>query len=337
MKPTIVPSIPAVLPRVLALLAALLVLLLVSVGSAQTARLPRLVLAGPAGGPVTFPLIHMVESGALQDVADRVELVFWRNPDQLRVMAMQGQADFIAMPSNVAANLYNRGVELNLLNISVWGVLWLVSRDPNRQTLADFRGQEIAIPFRGDMPDIVFGLVAEGQGLNPRQDFRLRYVASPPDAMQLLVAGVVNHALLSEPSASMAMRRIPGLVRSLDLQREWGRLNQTLPRIPQAGVAVLGEARRNAALVARFQAAYAASLRWCQDNAVECGRMVARRAELLAPDAVADAIAVNHLQFVEAVSARPELDRFFARLLAREPALVGGRLPDAGFYYRAPR
>src|SRR5574343_1399830 len=118
-------------------------------------KLERLVLAGPFAA-VSFPLIHMVETGALQDVAQRVEFVAWKDPDQLRVLAMQGRADFVAMPTNVAANLYHRGVPLQLLNVSTWGVLWMVSRDTNLKTLADFKGKEVAIPFRADMPDIVF-------------------------------------------------------------------------------------------------------------------------------------------------------------------------------------
>jgi NitT/TauT family transport system substrate-binding protein len=98
----------------------------------------------------------MVESGALRDVADVVEFQPWKDPDQLRVLAMDGRADFVAMPTNVAANLYNRGVALQLLNVSTWGVLWMVSRDAGLKTLADFKGKEIAMPFRADMPDIVF-------------------------------------------------------------------------------------------------------------------------------------------------------------------------------------
>jgi NitT/TauT family transport system substrate-binding protein len=121
------------------------------------------------------------------------------------------------------------------------------------------------------------------------------------------------------------------------LQSEWGRVFETAPRLPQAGIAVLGEARHNAELVARFQAAYAASLQWCQDHAAECGELVARRIDLLTAEAVADSIAVSQLRFVEAAEARPELEAFFARLLLREPALVGGRWPDAGFYYPSAR
>src|SRR5690606_3063676 len=110
------------------------------------------------------PLLHMIESGALADVAKRVEFSSWSNPDQLRALALGGKTNFMAMPTNVAANLYNRGVPLRLVNVSVWGLLWMVSRNPDMKTLADFKGKEIAVPFRADMPDIVFTFLAERSG-----------------------------------------------------------------------------------------------------------------------------------------------------------------------------
>ncbi|MCX7672716.1 MAG: hypothetical protein N2Z63_03805 [Thiobacillaceae bacterium] len=196
--------------------ALVLLILALGLGCAWAQKLPRLVLAGPYAA-VSYPLIHMVDSGALADVAEQVEFVAWKDPDQLRVFVLQGGADFVALPTNVAANLYNRGVPLKLLNVSTWGVLWLLSRDAGRTRLADFRGEEIAMPFRADMPDIVFSLLARAQGLDPRRDFRLRYVASPLDAMQLLVMRRVDHALLAEPAASMALRKTRSFpVRLLD-------------------------------------------------------------------------------------------------------------------------
>lgn len=307
---------------------------------AQAGKLPKLVLAGPYAG-VSYPLIHMVESGALADLADKVEFVAWRDPDQLRVLALDGKADFVAMPTNVAANLYNRGSKLALLNVAGWGALWMVSRDAGLKSLADFKGQEIAMPFRADMPDIVFGALAERQGLDPRKHFRLRYVATPMDAMQLLLTRRVDHVLLSEPAVSMALRKsrsfplstvAPEIHRSVDLQGEWGRLFKREARIPQAGIAVLGRARDDPALAARFQAAYAASQKWCADNADACGAMVAKRAPVLSAEAVADSVRSARGGVVAAELARPELEAFFRVLLAKQPALLGGKLPDAAFY-----
>ncbi|WP_353172319.1 ABC transporter substrate-binding protein [Paracandidimonas soli] len=319
---------------------ALLAMPLMPARAVAAASRKTLVLAGPQAS-VSFPFLHMIDSGALADVADKVEFRVWSNPDQLRALAIEGTADFIAAPSNVAANLYNRGVPVKLLNISVWGMLWLVSRNPDFKTLADFKGQEIAMPFRADMPDILFSLLSQGQGLDPAKDFRLRYVASPMDAMQLLITRRVDHALLAEPAVSMALRKTqsfpvsiiaPDLYRSVSLQDEWGRVLQREPRIPQAGIVALGQARQDAELLDKVQQAYAASQRWCYENPDDCGKLAASHIEMFIPEAVADAMRVSIPHYATASEARPELEYFYQALLDRQPGLVGGKLPDDGFY-----
>lgn len=301
---------------------------------------PHLDMAGPPAS-VSFPLLHMMESGALADFTDKARFTLWTNPDQLRALAMEGKTSFIAAPTNVAANLYNRGVPLTLVNVAVWGILWMVSRSPDMKTLADFKGKEIAIPFRADMPDIIFSFLCEKQGLNLRKDFKLRYVATPMDAVQLLLMRRVDHALLAEPAISMALRKshsfpvsvvAPELYRSVNLQEEWGRLLDRPPRIPQAGMAALGAARNNPKLLARFEKAYAESTAWCFANPQECGELVARHITMLTPEAVTDSLMFAPQHYATAINARSELEYFYQLLLDREPATVGGKLPDGAFY-----
>jgi len=157
----------------------------------------------------------------------------------------------------------------------------------------------------------------------------------------LLVTRRVDHALLAEPAVSMALRKTksfpisviaPDLYRSVDLQQEWGRLFKREARIPQAGITVLGKAMSDDALQAKVMAAYEKSLAWCQKNALQCGEMVAKRIDLLTPEAVADSLDASQMRHVSAFAAREELSNFFQQLLARNPALVGGKLPDERFY-----
>ena len=231
---------------------------------------------------------------------------------------------------------------MTLLNIATWGALWILTRDGGRKALADFRGEEIAVPFRGDMPDLMLQLLAAKQGLDVRRDFRIRYVPTPMEAMQLLITRRVSHALLSEPAVSMALRKTqsfpvgliaPTLHRGADLQQEWGRVFQRAPRIPQAGIAAVGSVREQPAVLAAVQAAYARSVAWCRAHPLDCGRMVAARIDLLTPEAVADAIATSQMDAVPAQAARADIGFFFAQLFARDPALLGGKLPDAAFFH----
>lgn len=314
--------------------------LLVIAAPALADKLPRLVLAGPPAS-VSNPLIHMVESGALADLAEQVEFVTWRDPDQLRLMALDGKADVLAMPVNVAANLYNRGAKLRLLNVSTWGMLWLVSRDANLKRISDLRGKEITVPYRGDMPDILFGLLAERDGVDVRKDLKIRYVASPIDAMQLLLMRRTDHALLAEPAISMALRKSgsmplslvsPDLYRSIDMQQEWGRLLAREARIPQAGIALMGSVKDDPAIAARIAHAYADSLAWCIANADACGTLVAGKVQMLSAEAISDSLAHAKLDAVAAAEAQPEVEFFLEQLRQKNPALIGGKLPAADFY-----
>lgn len=316
-------------------------LAVVSGGQVTLAKEDSLTLAGPSAA-VSFPLAYLVATGGLDHLADRVEFRLWSTPDQLRTLAMDGQADFMAMPSNVIANLYQRGAPVRLVNISTWGILWIVSRDGPVDSLAALKGEEIVMPFRGDMPDIVFHTLAEEQGLDPSRDFQLRYVATPVDAMQLLLARQVDHVVLAEPAISMALQKAnslpasliaPELFRALSLQDEWGRVFDREPQMPQAGIAAVGAASQNGELIAAVNRAYDDALQQCKAEPVTCAELIAPLlGGRLSVEAIADSLAVSPLYTQTAPEARAELDFFYRVLFDREPALIGGQLPEASYY-----
>jgi NitT/TauT family transport system substrate-binding protein len=319
-------------------------LLLITPLAFSAEKLEKLVLSGPFAG-VSNPMIHIVESGALNDIAKKVEFRAWQSPDELKLMALgkgSFEADFIAMPSNVAANLYNRGVKLKLMNISIWGILWMVSRDDSLKTLSDFKGKEIAMPFRADMPDIVFEQIVKAEGLDPKKDFKLRYSPNPLDAMQLLILRQVDHALLAEPAISMALRKTksfpvniiaPDLFRSVDIQKEWGRVFKKPAKIPQAGITATKSVLDKPNVLKRFQEEYIKSAKWCLDNPEKAGEIVAKNIELLTPEGVADSLKWTLIEVKSGKNSQADLEYFYQKLMDNTPALVGNKLPDNNFYY----
>lgn len=124
----------------------------------------------------------------------------------------------------------------------------------------------------------------------------------------------------------------PELHRSVNLQQEWSRVMGTKARIPQAGIAVMGNTADNPQLVARFEHAYAQATSWCQENQQTCAEEVAAKIPMLSAEAVADALAAQGNYYATAFAAKQELDAFLAILLAKQPASVGGKLPNADFY-----
>ena len=317
----------------------IIVSLILSLNAAEFQKQEKLILSGPMAS-VSHPLLHMIETNALSDIADKVEFIMWKNPDELRALTLRGRADYIAVPTNVAANLYNKGVDIKLLNVSVWGILGMITRDKEKKTLADFKGCDIAMPFRADMPDIVFEEIVKKQGLDPKKDFNLKYVGSPIDAMQMLIMRRVDHALLAEPAISMALRKTssfplkliaPDLYRSADLEKEWGEVFKIEGKIPEAGMAMVG--KQNEYVTKRFNEEYAKSLKWYKTHPKEAGELVSKHIKMLNADAVSDSLEYVQLNLVDAKNAKKDLEFFYSTLKNNNPKSIGGKLPNDKFYY----
>ena len=302
----------------------------------------KIVVAGPFA-TVSHPIMHMIETDALKDLGKKIEFRLWKNPDELRALILKGDVDFMALPTNVAANLYNKDVDLKLLNVSVWGILGMISRDPNLKTLKDFKDKEIAVPFRADMPDIVFQELAKKSGLDSKKDFKIQYVTSPVDAMQMLILRRVDHALLAEPAISIALRKTdsfpiklvaPDLYRSVDLQKEWGELFQTKAKLPQAGIAYIGDTKGKEILINRFLQEYSKSLEWYKHNPVEASKLIVKELPMLEENGLADSISHISFESINAIEAKDDLESFFNILKNSEPKSIGGKIPDLNLYYK---
>ncbi len=308
---------------------------------AQT-KVDKLIIAGPFAS-VSHPIFKMIEDNALNDVAKEVEFKLWKNPDELRAMVIKGEVDFVAIPTNTAAILNNKGVDIKLLNVSVWGILGMIGREDNLNSLKDYKGKKILVPFRADMPDIVFKQLLKKQGLSPKKDFELVYVASPIDAMQMLIMRRADYALLAEPAISVALRKTksfpisivaPDLYRSVNLQDEWAEVFKTDNAVPQAGMAVLPR-MKDAHIIARFNEEYDKAMQWYKSHPKEAGVMAAKEIGMLTAEGVEDSIAHQNLNTISALDAREKLEFFYTVLKEENPKSIGGKLPQDSFYYKA--
>ena len=301
-----------------------------------------IVIAGPIAS-VSHPILYMIEQNALKDIGKKIEFKLWNNPDELRALILKKEVDFIALPTNVAANLYNKDVDLQLINVATWGILGLLSREKDLKTIEDFKNKEIIVPFRADMPDIVLQALIKKAGLDPKKDFKLKYVATPIDAMQMLILRRADHALLAEPATSIALRKTgsfpvkliaPDIYRSVNLQDEWGRLFEVKSEIPQAGVAVVGEIKEKKELIEKFLVEYEKAINWYKNNKEEASKLVVKTLPMLEAEGLADSIEHVILKNITAQNSKKDLEFFFNVLLENDKKLIGEKLPDSGFYYK---
>lgn len=304
---------------------------------AFAAKPGKLIAATPLGLPQVI-LARALEDPELKNLIPERELLDWKNPDQLRAWLARAEVMMTATPTNVAANLYNRGVPVVLMNVNVWGTLGMLGLEQKGSLamMEDLAGRHVGVPWRGDMPDLVFRYLLGKAGLEVGRDVKVSYQSSPFETVQMYVAQRLDAAVLPEPMRTATRLQSVQFGQSpneLDLQQEWARLAGGEPLLPQAGVLCRRELLEQAPeQVAALQAAIGRAVDWVVRQPEDAARLGADRSPL-SRQVYEGAIARTVLKMVNAQEARPALEDFFSALSELSSGFIGGKLPDADFYH----
>lgn len=291
-----------------------------------------------AGEPAPPSILAARALGELDpETADGLEFTLWQDFRRLARDVESGAVPMGVASTGAIAALYNQGAPVKLLNVYVWGVLYLIATDVSIQTWADLLGRKVGIPVRGSVTDLTFQTLLQANGIDPETGLVPRYASDPVEAVEVLLGGQVQAVLLPEPWATRAIRQVEEeedsvANRALDLQAAWGEMTGGPPRIPQVGVFVSDSFLNHAPdRVVAFQAALGHAVAWAQSDPAAAGALgqalLREEAEI-----VAESLAHTRLELIPAPAARPELEEFYARMAAINPAVLGGGVPDAGFY-----
>lgn len=299
----------------------------------RAAPLARLALYGPPAGP-TITLAHAVASGALKDLAADISLTVWRNPDELRAGLTSGAIDLSVVPVQAAANLYNRGMGLRLVNVMTDGLISIVAEGGTVTDLASLAGKKVAVHFVNDTPDLILRALLDRNGLADKVEVVTS--GSATESAQLLLSGQIDAALLTEPVASVAVMRGQQagktVVRAIDVQAEWAKLTGRAAVIPQAGLAVTKAfSDANPDAIAPLQALLAQVTEAVNADPQVAAANAAGPLELPAP-VLAASIPHSALVARPAGSVRADIEAMLTLMAERDAAIIGGKLPDDGFY-----
>jgi len=306
--------------------------------ASTVAKLDKLTLVAPPG-PMAIPLAYMTVNDKLADVAEETELMVWENADQLKAMVAGGQGDFVTIPSNTSAIFYNKGLKMSLLDISVWNITYLITTDPEVASFTDIKGQSLVVAFQGSVPDVMFQYIATKEGLDPQKDFELQYATDPTQAAQLLLSGKVKNAVLSEALATAAITQSRStetpLYRALAFDKAWAQAAGGSALSPIAGTVATPSVMDKPEVVAAFLREYEAAVEWMLANPEEAGALVETELPQLGLKAPLMTASLQNItwKFTPAADARASLEAFYTALSELSPEVIGGKLPDDGFYY----
>ena len=245
-----------------------------------------------------------------------------------------GELDVAVFPSNMAAKLYTAGPGYKLGAVVGMGVLSMLTRDPELRSGEDLKGRTIHSIGKGATPDYLLSYLLSENGLDPKRDLRIDFsISNGAQLTQMLIAGKVETAVLPQPFVTLATRKSKDVGIVLDFQDAWKETRGSDETYPITVVVFKPSfVEEHSGAVEAFLEEYRKSIEWVNSNPSEAAALIEKYGVM--PAAIAQpAIPHCNLKYIPAEEARGLMESFLQVLLNFNPASVGGRLPDDGFYY----
>lgn len=302
-----------------------------------TPKLPELKIAASQGAG-SYPLAPLAENNSLQSIADKTTIESWVTSEQLSAMVTSNQVHFIMAPVTNAIMLHNKGADVKLANVAVWGMLYILSADDSVTSLADLKGKQVAVTGGSSgYHGTVFRHILIKNNIDPDKDLTILNM-DMAESSSKLATGEIKLALSNEPNSSVAIANsAKGNVtvkRAIDLQAEWGKATGSSARIPQAGLIVVGANAKNTALVNEVLKQFDTNAKWINENPAAAGPVVEKYFPKMRASAVQQSLPFARLEPVSSPQCKEEVNAFLAEYLkTAPPASIGGKMPDDSFYY----
>jgi NitT/TauT family transport system substrate-binding protein len=142
----------------------------------------------------------------LMDQPDKYDVATFQAPTDVTGKVISGEVDVAAVPSNLAAVLYNK-TQGQIVAVSpiALGVLHILGNDAEVADVKDLAGKTIVASGQGGTPEYALQKVLEHAGLKIYEDVQVEWLANHAEVNTKLQTQAGTIAMLPEPFVSTAL------------------------------------------------------------------------------------------------------------------------------------
>ena len=135
----------------------------------------KIVIVTPAGGP-TLAILPMLEEDLLEKYNIEIDFKMVSAVNAISADLVSENIDVAIIPTNLASNLYNKGVNYKIAGIATWGNVFLIGNE-KIESIEDIKGKEITSFGQGLTPDLIFKYLLKENGIDAEKDIKINYLA----------------------------------------------------------------------------------------------------------------------------------------------------------------
>lgn len=319
----------------LLLLAAALLLLPACGATAKGMSAERPVRIAGLKGPTTMGLVNLLDMEQQGTAALDYDLQLYGTADEIVPGLIKGELDMAAIPANLAAALYQKtkgGIQVMAVN--TLGVLYVVEKGDTVHSMADLAGRAILSTGKGTTPEYLLRYLLEKNGLDPDKDVKIQYCSEATEVTAQMAAAQKDAiAVLPQPYVTAVGMKDPSLRVALDLTAEWDKVSDS-QLVTGVTVVRTQYAQEHPDVVEAFLQEYAQSVRTANTDLDRTAALCEQQGVVAKAAIAKKALPACNIVCRTGDEMQKDVSAYLSVLCAADPAAVGGKLPDEGFYWK---
>ncbi len=291
-------------------------------------------------GTTGFGMAKLISDAKEDETLSHYKFEVKTDASDVTAALINGDADIAALPTNAAANVYNKTEgKVSVLAVNTLGCLYLITnQNESVKSFSDLKGKTVYAPAQN--PTFILKYLCEKNGLTVGKDVTINSeaYAAPAALKDAVAAGEVDIAVLPEPMVTLATAAATKggkvtLTNALDLTEEWN-LVATKDTLVQGCLVIRNEfLEAHPEAVKSFLEAYKSSVEYLEEDLEAASQMIVD-AGIFANAAVAKtAIPKCNVCYVDGEEMKAAMNAYLNVLYGINPASIGGALPEDDFYY----
>lgn len=277
--------------------------------------------------------------GAVQltDMTDKYDVETYEAPTDIAPKLISGEVDVAALPSNMAAVLYNKtGGKVVAVTPVTLGVLYILGNNADVKDVKDLKGKTIVSSGQGGTPEYALQKVLEDADLTLGQDVQVQWLASHADVNQKLQSDPGTIAMVPEPFVSTATAKADSVKVLFDMNELWK--DATGQEFPMGVLVATSDfAKERSGDLEVLLTDLKASVDFVNEDSDEAAQLIVDKGFL--GDAAMAKAAIPNCSLVcftgnESTKGREMLKVFNETMFEMNPESLGGKLPGDGLYYQ---
>lgn len=290
----------------------------------QTAKIAAL------KGPTGLSMVKLIHGDNTLSQKMNINYKIVNTPQLVVSGLLSGEYDIGALPTNLAAILYNKKKDYALIAITGNGSLYLISSRDDIVSLKDLKGKKIYNIGRSSTPGFLFNHLLKNNNINSDDleiDFKFNHIELAP----MLIAGKADSGILPEPLVTNVLNANKKMKIVIDLQKEYKKLHSKSYPL-SCIVARKDFIKKNPEFIRSFQESVKASISWVQNNPAEAGELGKELGLGITGELISDAVSRLNLSFKTSLESKSDLLLYYKILFASNPNSIGGEIPSDDFF-----